>query len=70
MKIHSAFALVLVLAPTLASAEMSLEGLKEGAAKAAKAVGDTTKGAMDAAGEVAGKATGSRYWPDDELNAR
>jgi len=59
MKIHPVFALFLVLAPTLASAEISLEGLKEGAAKAAKAVGDTTKGAVDAAGEVAGKATGA-----------
>jgi lipid-binding SYLF domain-containing protein len=59
MKIHSAFALVLVLTPTLASAEISLEGLKEGAAKAAKAIGDTTRGAVGAAGEVAGKATGA-----------
>jgi lipid-binding SYLF domain-containing protein len=59
MKIHSVFALVLMLAPTLASAEISLEGLKEGAAKAAQAVGDTTKGAVGAAGAVAGKAAGA-----------
>jgi hypothetical protein len=43
--------------PAVGNAELSLEGLKEGAAKAAKAVGDTTKGAVDAASEVAGKAT-------------
>lgn len=59
MKIHPLLALLLVITPTIASAEISLEGLKEGAAKAARAVGDTTKGAVDAAGEVAGKATGA-----------
>lgn len=57
MKIHPLLALVLLLAPAIAGAELSLEGLKEGAAKAAKAVGDVTKGAVDAAGEAAGKAT-------------
>ncbi len=57
MKIDPLLALLLVITPTIASAEISFEGLKEGAAKAAKAVGDTTKGAVDAAGEVAGKAT-------------
>ncbi len=59
MKIHPAFALLLVLAPPLACAEISLDSLKEGAAKAAKAVGDTTRGAVDAAGEATGKATGA-----------
>lgn len=59
MKIHCVFALLLVTAPMLANAEISFEGLREGAARAAKAVGDTTKGAVDAAGDVAGKATGS-----------
>ena len=59
MKIHPLFALLLVLAPPLAGAESALDSLKEGAAKAAKAVGDTTKGAVDAAGEAAGKATGA-----------
>jgi hypothetical protein len=44
MKICPLLALLLVIAPTIASAEISLEGLKEGAGKAAKAVGDTTKG--------------------------
>ena len=59
MKIHPLLALLLVITPMIASPEISFEGLKEGAAKAAKAVGDTTKGAVDAAGEVAGKATGA-----------
>jgi len=59
MRIHLLLALYLVIAPTVANAEISLDGLKEGAAKAAKAVGDTTKGAVDAAGTVAGKATGA-----------
>ena len=59
MKIHALFVLFLALAPVVGNAELSLEGLKEGAAKAAKAVGDTTKGAVDAASEVAGKATGA-----------
>ena len=39
------------------NAEISLDGLKDGAAKAAKAVGDTTKGVVDAAGDAAGQAT-------------
>ena len=59
MKIHPLIALFLVLAPPLAGAEISLDSLKEGATKAAKAVGDTTKGAVDAAGEAAGMATGA-----------
>ena len=58
MKIHSLVALLLVLAPPLASAEL-FDSLKEGTAKAAKAVGDTAKGAVDTAGEAAGKATGA-----------
>jgi lipid-binding SYLF domain-containing protein len=48
-----------MIAPTVANAEISLEGIKEGATKAAKAVGDTTKGAVDAAATAAGKATGA-----------
>ena len=59
MKVHPLLALLILITPAIASADISLEGLKEGAAKAAKAVGDTTKGAVDAAGEVAGKATGA-----------
>jgi hypothetical protein len=49
--------LFLVIAPTVANAEPSLEGPEGGAAEAAKAIGDTTKGAVDAAGEAAGRAT-------------
>jgi hypothetical protein len=68
MKIHPLFALLLVLAPPLAGAESALDSLKEGAAKAAKAVGDTTKGAVDAAGEAAGKATGAVKGTVDSTN--
>jgi lipid-binding SYLF domain-containing protein len=57
MKTRFAGALVLALLPALAGAQLSFEGLKDGAAKAAKAVGDVTKGAVDATGEAAGKAT-------------
>jgi lipid-binding SYLF domain-containing protein len=57
MKPHQVFALLLALASTAASAQLSFDGLKEGAAKAAKTVGDATKGALDATGEAAGKAT-------------
>jgi lipid-binding SYLF domain-containing protein len=57
MKIHPVFVLLIALAPMSANAELSLEGLKEGAAKAAKAVGDTTKDVLDASGAAAGKAT-------------
>lgn len=57
MKIHSLFALFLLIAPAAGYAEISLDGLKERASKAAKAVGETAGGAVDTAGEVAGKAT-------------
>jgi hypothetical protein len=57
MKIHSLCLLLLVSAPMAGNADLSLEGLKQGAANAAKAVGETTQGAVNAAGEVAGKAT-------------
>jgi lipid-binding SYLF domain-containing protein len=57
MKIDPVFALFLALAPMTTSAELSFESLQEGAAKAAKAVGDATKGALDATGEAAGKAS-------------
>jgi lipid-binding SYLF domain-containing protein len=57
MKIHPVFVLLIALAPMSANAELSLEGLKEGATKAAKAVGDTTKDVLDASGAAAGKAT-------------
>jgi len=57
MKPHQVFALLLVLASMAANAQFSFDGLKEGAAKAAKTVGHATKGALDATGEAAGKAT-------------
>ncbi len=57
MKIHPVVALLVALAPLAAHADLFLEDLKEGAAKAAKAVGDATKGALDATGEAAGKAS-------------
>lgn len=56
MKIYSLFSLLLVIAPVVGNTQV-LNNLKEGAAKAAKAVGETTESAVDAAGEVAGKAT-------------
>jgi hypothetical protein len=57
MKPDLLLALCLMTAPVLTHAEISLDSLKEGAAKAAKAVGDATKGAVDAAGEATGKAS-------------
>ena len=49
--------LLIVVAPTVGNAEYSWDGIKGGAAKAAKKVGDTTSSAVDTAGEVAGNAT-------------
>lgn len=57
MKIHSILTLLLLVAPAAGNAEISLDGLKDRASKAAKAVGETAGGAVDTAGEVAGKAT-------------
>lgn len=59
MRIHSLFALLLLLAPTAGNAELSLDGLKASASQAAKSVGDTAGSAVGAAGEIAGKATGA-----------
>jgi lipid-binding SYLF domain-containing protein len=56
MKIHPALALLIAFAPTFAHAEISFEGIKEGAAKAAKAIGDTTQDALEATEKAAGKA--------------
>jgi len=53
MKIHALLVLLFVVVPGVASAEGLLGGLKEGAAKAATAVGSVTGSAV----EVAGKAT-------------
>ncbi len=56
-KIDRLLALLLVIAPAVASAQLSLQGLREGAGKAVQAVGETTGSAVGAAGAVAGKAT-------------
>lgn len=51
MMVHplSAILFALAIVPMAANAEMPLDGLKDGAAKATKAVGDATKGAVHAA---------------------
>ncbi len=51
------YVLLLVLAPTAAIAGFSFDSITEGAAKAAKAVGNATEGAVDTVGNAAGKAT-------------
>ncbi len=56
-KIDSLLALLLVVAPAVASAQTTLQSLREGAGKAVQAVGETTGSAVEAAGAVAGKAT-------------
>lgn len=56
-KIESLLALLMIMAPTLAPAQFSLQGLREGASKAVQAVGEKTGSAIEAAGTVAGKAT-------------
>jgi len=77
INMKAVFALALMLAPMVGHAELSFDSLKEGAAKAAKAVGETTGDLLDSAGEATGKGwkvsaklTGSRYWPDEALNNR
>ncbi|MBK5964758.1 hypothetical protein CCR95_11870 [Thiocystis minor] len=57
MKRNSLFALMLAMAATAATAQISLDALKEGASKAAKVVGETTMGAVEGAGKMAGKAS-------------
>jgi lipid-binding SYLF domain-containing protein len=52
MKIHPILALLLLITSTVATGDISFQGAKEGAAKAAKAVGDTTKGAVGAITET------------------
>jgi hypothetical protein len=59
MRLPVLFMLALVIAPTIGNARISFDSLKEGAARAASAVGETTDSAVDAAGEVAGKASGA-----------
>jgi lipid-binding SYLF domain-containing protein len=57
MKIQHLFLLMLVFAPVVGTADISLGDLKERAEKAGRAIGEATGNAVDAAGEVAGKAT-------------
>ena len=57
MKNKIFYALLLVLAPTAANAGFSFDKITEGAAKAAKAVGNATESAVDSVGNAAGKAT-------------
>ena len=57
MRLHIFLALLLLVTSTSVNAELSFDGLKESASKAAKAVGETTSKSVDAAGEMAGKAT-------------
>lgn len=68
MKIRSFLVLLMALAPMGAAAQLSLDGLKEGAAKAATAVGATTKGVLDATGEAAAKAGGAVQETLDSTN--
>jgi hypothetical protein len=56
INMKAVFALALMLAPMVGHAELSFDSLKEGAAKAAKAVGKTTADLLDSAGEATGKA--------------
>lgn len=56
LNMKAVFALALMLAPMVSHAELSLDSLKEGAAKAAKAVGETTADLVNSAGEATGKA--------------
>jgi hypothetical protein len=56
MKVHSALALLIAFAPTFAQAEISFESLKGDAAKAVKAIGNTTGDVLEATEETAGRA--------------
>jgi lipid-binding SYLF domain-containing protein len=57
MKNKIFYTLLLVLAPTAANAGFSFDKITEGAANAAKAVGNATESAVDTVGNAAGKAT-------------
>ena len=57
MKIHYLFVLLLFVVPIVGNAGISLDSVKERAAKTTKAVGETTKSAVDTVGQAAGKAT-------------
>jgi lipid-binding SYLF domain-containing protein len=57
MRLHTLFALLFLIAAGSVNAQLSLEGLKERASKAGKAVGETAGSAVDTVGAAAGKAT-------------
>ncbi len=57
MKNNLFFLLLLVMAPTAANAGFSFDKITEGAANAAKAVGNATESAVDATGKAVGKAS-------------
>ena len=57
MKIHSLLVSLLAIAPTIANADISVAGLKDGTVNAVKAVGETTGNAIGTVGDMAGKAT-------------
>ena len=59
MKIYSQLVPFMVIASTIAGANISVAGVVESTKNAAKAVGETTGNAIEAAGELAGKATGA-----------
>lgn len=59
MKIHALLVVLFVVVPGVSSAEGLLGGLKEGAAKAATAVGSVTESAVDVAGKAATTVTDS-----------
>ena len=57
MRIHTLFALLFLIAAGSVNAQLSLDGMKERASKAGKAVGETTGSAVRAVGAATGKAT-------------
>jgi lipid-binding SYLF domain-containing protein len=57
MRVNWVFSLLLLAAPTAGTAQISIDGFKERASKAAKTVGGVASDAADTAGEMAGKAT-------------
>lgn len=57
MRLHTLFALLFLIAAGSVNAQLSLDGMKERASKAGKAVGETTGSAVRAVGAATGKAT-------------
>ena len=57
MRVHTLFTLLFLIAAGSVDAQLSLDGIKEGASKAGNAVGETAGSAIGAVGAAAGKAT-------------